>query len=58
MGITGRLPLTGYRSPNEAKRDVGYYLMNYYNWKRPHQFNDGLLSAEAEELAKKVSGFY
>ena len=43
---------------NDAKRDVGYYLMNYYNWERPHQFNDGLAPARAEKLAKKVSGFY
>jgi len=50
--------LTGYRSINEAKRDVGFYLMNYYNWERPHQFNDGLPPAKAEKLAKKVSGFY
>uniref|UniRef100_UPI0025D18DE9 IS3 family transposase n=1 Tax=uncultured Alteromonas sp. TaxID=179113 RepID=UPI0025D18DE9 len=52
------IPSTGYCSINEAKRDVGYYLMNYYNWERPHQFNDGLPPAKAEELAKKVSGFY
>tara|TARA_A100001015_G_scaffold314152_1_gene422979 strand:+ start:999 stop:1838 length:840 start_codon:yes stop_codon:yes gene_type:complete len=52
------MPSTGYHSPNEAKRDVGYYLMNYYNWERPHQFNNGLPPAKAEELAKKVSGFY
>ncbi len=52
------MPSTGYSSINEAKRDVGYYLMNYYNWERPHQFNDGLPPAKAEKLAKKVSGFY
>lgn len=52
------MPSTGYRSINEAKLDVGYYLMNYYNWERPHQFNDGLPPAKAEKLAKKVSGFY
>ena len=52
------MPSTGYRSPNEEKRDVGPYLMNYYIWERPHQFNDGLPPAKAEELAKKVSEFY
>lgn len=52
------IPSTGYRSPSEAKRDVGYFLMNYYNWERPHQFNNGLPPAKAEELAKTVSGFY
>ena len=52
------MPSTGYYSINEAKRDVGYFLMNYYNWERPHQFNNGLPPARAEKLAKKVSGFY
>ena len=51
------MPATGYRSAIEAKRDVSYFLMNYYNWERPHQFNDGLPPAKAEKLAKKVSGF-
>ncbi|MAD54759.1 MAG: IS3 family transposase, partial [Idiomarinaceae bacterium] len=39
------------------KRDVSYFLMNYYKWERPHQFNDGLPPAKVEKLAKKVSGF-
>lgn len=51
------MPTTGYRSAVEAKRDVSYFLMNYYNWERPHQFNDGLPPAKAEKLTKKVSGF-
>ncbi|MBY6062924.1 IS3 family transposase [Pseudidiomarina sediminum] len=51
------MPTTGYRSAIEAKRDVSYFLMNYYNWERPHQFNDGLPPAKAEKLTKKVSGF-
>jgi putative transposase len=50
------MPATGYHSATEAKRDVSYFLMNYYNWERPHQFNDGLPPAKAEKLAKKVSG--
>lgn len=37
------------RSAVEAKRDVSYYLMNYYNWERPHQFNNGLSPAKAEK---------
>jgi putative transposase len=52
------MPSTGYHSINEAKRDVGFYLINHYNWERPHQFNSGLPPARVEELAKKVSGFY
>ncbi len=51
------VPATGYRSAIEAKRDVSYFLMNYYNWERPHQFNDGLPPAKEEKLTKKVSGF-
>ena len=51
------MPATGYCSAIEAKRDVSYFLMNYYNWERPHQFNDGIPPAKAEKLAKKVSGF-
>ena len=51
------VPTTGYCTAVEAKRDVGYFLMNYYNWERPHQFNDGLPPAKAEKLTKMVSGF-
>lgn len=42
------LPATGYMSLWEAKRDIGYYLMDYYNWRRLHQHNDGVPPAEAE----------
>lgn len=51
------IPSTGYDSEAEAKRDVGKFLMNYYNWERPHQFNEGISPAKAEELAKKVFGY-
>lgn len=50
------LPRLGYRNISEAMRDVSYYLMNYYNWQRPHQFNDGCPPAKAEVLSKPVSG--
>ena len=50
------LPRLGYRGLNEAMRDVSYYLMDYYNWQRPHQFNDGLPPAKAEYLSNPVSG--
>ncbi len=36
------LPTTGYMTLREAKRDISYYLMDYYNWRRPHQHNDGI----------------
>ena len=38
-------------------QDVSYYLMERYNWIRPHQFNDGLALAVAEEKLKTVSEF-
>ncbi|MGN5163135.1 IS3 family transposase [Aeromonas dhakensis] len=51
------LPATGYMSLREAKRDISYYLMDYYNWRRPHQYNDGIPPAEAENRLNCVSGF-
>ncbi|MFX0313933.1 hypothetical protein ACL8ED_30235, partial [Pseudomonas aeruginosa] len=40
---------TGYLTAQEAQRDISHYLMHRYNWIRPHQFNDGLPPAVAEE---------
>ena len=51
------IPSSGYMTAREAKRDVATYLMDYYNWQRPHQYNDGVPPAEAENRAKQVSGF-
>ncbi|MCH7373829.1 IS3 family transposase [Aeromonas sp. MR19] len=51
------LPTTGYMSLREAKRDISSYLMDYYNWRRPHQHNDGIPPAEAENRLNCVSGF-
>lgn len=50
------VPVLGYLSLAEAKRDIGDYLMRYYNWQRPHQYNGGLPPAEAEEKPKLLSG--
>lgn len=50
------IPTTGYSSLIEAKRDISYYLMDYYNWQRPHTFNDGLAPAKAENQLKLQSG--
>lgn len=49
------VPALGYLSFTEAERDVGQYLMGYYNCSRPHQFNDGLPPAKEEEKLKSVS---
>ncbi|TNI11188.1 IS3 family transposase [Aeromonas veronii] len=51
------LPATGYMSVQEAKRYISYYLMDYYNWRRPHQHNDGIPPAKAETRPNQVSGF-
>lgn len=39
-----------------AKQDTGRYLMQPYNWRRPHQFNQGSAPAVAEEKRNAVSG--
>ncbi|ATY82521.1 IS3 family transposase [Aeromonas veronii] len=51
------LPAMGYMSLREAKRDISYYLMDYYNWRRPHQHNDGIPPAKAEIRPNQASGF-
>ena len=50
------MPSEGYRSFSEAKKDIGYYLMDYYNWYRPHQSNGGLAPTAAEEKLILLSG--
>ena len=46
----------GYRTAQEAQRDISHFLMHRSNWIRPHQFNDGLAPARAEEKLNVVSG--
>jgi putative transposase len=50
------IPTTGYRTTQEAQRDISHFLMHRYNWVRPHQFNGGLAPARAEEKLNVVSG--
>ena len=50
------IPTSGYVSRQDAMRDIGEYLMGYYNWKRPHSFNNGLAPAKAENQLKLLSG--
>lgn len=50
------IPEIGYPDLAAATRDIGSYLMSYYNWERPHIHNDGLAPAVAEEKLKNVSG--
>ena len=53
---TDWLPTVGYRTAQEAHRDISHYLMHRYNWIRPHQFNGGLAPAQAEKKLNVVSG--
>lgn len=50
------IPGMGYQGMTEAKMDIGWYLMTYYNKRRPHAANDGLSPVEKEEKLKYVSG--
>ena len=50
------IPDLGYRSLEEAKMDIGSYLMGYYNQRRPHQLHGGVSPQAAEEKLKTVSG--
>ena len=50
------IPSMGYPSLREATQDIGNYLMDYYNWHRPHQFNDGVAPAVVENRLKQLSG--
>lgn len=50
------LPSTGYSSFKEAEQDISFYLMNYYNWRRPHSHNDMQAPALAEEKLNSLSG--
>lgn len=50
------IPTLGYLSATQAQQDIGRFLMQHYNWQRPHQLNGGLPPAIAEERLKPVSG--
>ncbi len=50
------IPTLGYRTAQEAQRDISHFLIHRYNWVRPHQFNGGLAPARAEEKLNVVSG--
>lgn len=50
------VPETGYRNKSEAIEDIDYYFMSYYNWQRPHSYNNGQPPAQAEKQLKPMSG--
>lgn len=43
------IPTLGYMSAALAQRNIVRFLIERYSWRRPHQFNDGLAPAIAEE---------
>ncbi|MEC6746692.1 IS3 family transposase, partial [Pseudomonas qingdaonensis] len=45
-----------YMSASLAQQDIGRFLMQRYNWQRPHLFNGGLAPAVVEEKLNAVSG--
>jgi len=49
------IPALDYVTKNEAAKDIGLYLMGHYNWRSPHQFNNGVPSGKAENLPKFLS---
>ena len=49
------VPKEGYSSIAEARKDIGSYLMGYYNCIRPHRYNGGLPPVVAEKRLKTVS---
>lgn len=51
-----KIPATDFLTIQEAQWDISHYLMQRYNWIRPHQFNRGLPSAVAEEKPIPLSG--
>ena len=50
------IPAPGYRNLPDAQKDVGSYLMDYYNRQRPHVFNGNISPVAAEENLKILSG--
>jgi len=50
------VPRLGYGSMAEAQIDIGRYLMDYYNCRRPHTTNGGLAPVTMEEKLNLLSG--
>lgn len=50
------VPDRGYKTFLEAQREVGFYLMDYYNLRRPHTHNGGVSPVMRENQLNKQSG--
>ena len=44
------MPKSGYANIEHAHADIAQYLMSYYNFERPHCYNDYVAPAERERL--------
>lgn len=53
---TEYIPTVGHLGAAIALEDVDRFLMEWYNWRRPHQLNNGLAPAVCEEKLNAVSG--
>mgnify|MGYP005991436753 CR=1 FL=1 len=55
------MPITGYRSFAEARKEIIRYITGYYCQLRPHQYNGGLTPNKSEQLywenSKTVANF-
>jgi len=49
-------PTNGYHSIKEAALDISAYLMNDYNLRRAHSYNNGFSPAKAEDNLNLMSG--
>lgn len=47
------VPVNGYQSQLEARRQISLYITGYYNTVRPHQYNGGLTPDESEYRYRK-----
>jgi putative transposase len=56
LGNLGQVHRPVQRGISDARKDIGEYLMDYYNRQRPHTFNDGMPPVVAEEKLKILSG--
>lgn len=50
------IPAEGYANLALAQKDIGRYLMDYYNEYRPHSYNGELSPVAAEEKPNLLSG--
>lgn len=51
------IPTLGYRSKIEAAKDIGFYLMHYYNYNRPHHFCIGQSGVRSIWLRHQLVNF-